>query len=112
MKVGFVGSGNMAGGLARGWAAADGEAGAPEAMLFADADPERARTLAAEGGGEAVAGTRALAGAADLVVLAVKPNVLDEGAGELVEARTPILSILAGTSLAPRSEALPGIPLV
>jgi pyrroline-5-carboxylate reductase len=112
MKVGFVGSGNMAGGLARGWAAADAESGAPAAMLFADADPERARTLAAEVGGEAVEGNRALADAVDLVVLAVKPNVLDEVAGELVEAGTPVLSILAGTSLEKLSEALPGIPLV
>jgi pyrroline-5-carboxylate reductase len=112
MKVGFVGSGNMAGGLARGWAAAMNEPGAPETMLFADADPERARELAEEVGGEAIEGNRALAEASDLVVLAVKPNVLDAVADELVEAATPVLSILAGTSLARLGEALPGIQLV
>jgi pyrroline-5-carboxylate reductase len=112
MKVGFVGAGNMGGGLARGWAAASGEPGAPQAMLFADADPERAQQLAEEVGGEAVEGNLALADASDLVVLAVKPNVLDEVAPDLVQAGTPVLSILAGTSLATLHEALPGIDLV
>ena len=111
MRVGFVGSGNMAGGLARGWAAARGEPGAPETMLFADADPRRAAALAEEVGGEAVVGNEALADASDLVVLAVKPKVLDEVAPDLVDAGTPVLSILAGTSLKTLHEALPGIDL-
>jgi pyrroline-5-carboxylate reductase len=112
MKVGFVGAGNMATGLARGWAAAGDESGAPEAMLFADAQAQRAERLAEEVGGEAVEGNRRLAEASDLVVLAVKPNVLDDVAAELVEAGTPILSILAGTRLGTLAEALPGIQLV
>ena len=111
MRVGFVGSGNMAGGLARGWAAARGEPGAPETMLFSDADPRRAAALAEEVGGEAVVGNEALADASDLVVLAVKPKVLDEVAPDLVDAGTPVLSILAGTSLKTLHEALPGIDL-
>jgi pyrroline-5-carboxylate reductase len=112
MRVGFVGAGNMAGGLARGWAAASGEPGAPEAMLFADADPDKATALAKELGGEALVGNAAVADGADLVVLAVKPNVLDEVAPDLVQAGTPVLSILAGTTLEALHEALPGIDLV
>jgi pyrroline-5-carboxylate reductase len=112
MKVGFVGSGNMAGGLARGWASARGEPGAPESMLFADADPGKARALAEEVGGEATEGNLAVADGSDLVVLAVKPNVLDEVAPDLVQAGTPVLSILAGTTLQSLHEALPGIDLV
>src|SRR3954452_1690304 len=112
MKVGFVGAGNKAGGLARGWASARGEPGAPEAMLFSDADPGRAKALADEVGGEALEGNVAVADGSDLVVLAVKPNVLDEVSPDLVQAGTPVLSILAGTSLARLSEALPGIELV
>jgi pyrroline-5-carboxylate reductase len=112
MKLGFVGAGNMAGGLARGWAAARGEDGAPESMAFADADPEKARGLAEEVGGEAIEGNLAVADASDLVILAVKPNVLDEVAADLLEAGTPVLSILAGTSLKTLHEALPGIDLV
>jgi pyrroline-5-carboxylate reductase len=112
MRVGFVGSGNMAGGLARGWAAAEGEPDAPETMLFADAEPQRARTLAEEVGGEAIEGNLALADSSELVILAVKPNVLDEVAPDLVQAGTPVLSILAGTSLTTLDEALPGIDLI
>lgn len=112
MKVGFVGAGNMAGGLARGWAAARGEPGAPEAMLFADADPGKAESLAQEVGGDAVEGNLSVADGADLVVLAVKPNVLDEVAPDLVQAGTPVLSILAGTTMKDLHEALPGIDLI
>jgi pyrroline-5-carboxylate reductase len=112
MKLGFVGAGNMAAGLARGWAAAEGEPGAPEAMAFADVDPEKARKLAEEVGGEAIEGNVALADSSDLVVLAVKPNVLDEVAPDLVQAGTPVLSILAGTSLKTLHEAMPGIDVI
>ena len=112
MRVGFVGAGNMAGGLARGWAASRGEPGAPEAMMFADADAAKAAELAEEVGGEAVEGNTSLADRSDLVVLAVKPNVLDEVAPDLVQAGTPVLSILAGTTLKTLHEALPGIDLV
>jgi pyrroline-5-carboxylate reductase len=112
MRLGFVGAGNMAGGLARGWAAASGEPGSPEAMLFADADSQKARKLAEEVGGEALKGNLALADSSDLVILAVKPNVLDEVAPDLVQAGTPVLSILAGTSLETLHDALPGIDLI
>jgi pyrroline-5-carboxylate reductase len=112
MKLGFVGAGNMAGGLARGWAAAENEPGAPEAMTFADADPGKAQKLAEEVGGEAVEGNLTLADTSDLVILAVKPNVLDEVAPDLVQAGTPVLSILAGTSLQTLHQALPGIDLI
>lgn len=112
MKLGFIGAGNMATGLARGLASARGEPGAPDQMLFADANAERAREVAAEVGGEALGSNRAVADAADLVVLAVKPNVLDAVAGDLVEAGTPVLSILAGTSLERLGQALPGLGLI
>ena len=112
MRLGFVGAGNMGGGLARGWAAASGEPGAPDAMLFADADPKRAEALAGEVGGEAVEGNLAVADNADLVILAVKPNVLDEVAADLRQAGTPVLSILAGTTLKTLHEALPGLDVI
>jgi pyrroline-5-carboxylate reductase len=102
----------MASGLARGWAAASGEPGAPEAMLFADAEPKRAEDLAAEVGGQAQEGNTDVAHAADLVVLAVKPDVLDQVAPDLSPSGTPVLSILAGTTLETLGEALPGIELI
>jgi pyrroline-5-carboxylate reductase len=109
MRLGFVGAGNMAGGLARGWAASRGEPGAPQAMLFSDADHERAEALADEVGGEAVEGNLALADTSDMVILAVKPKDLDEVAPDLVQAGTPVISILAGTPLKTLHEAAPGI---
>ncbi len=112
MKLGFIGAGNMATGMARGLAQAKGEPGAPESMLFADADPKRASELAAEVDGEALDSNRAVADAADVVLLAVKPNVLDEVAPDLVEAGKPVISILAGTSLERLQQALPGVDLV
>jgi len=112
MKVGFIGAGNMATAMARGWSAAREEPGAPESMLFADAAPDKARALADELGGESVAGNRELAEASDLVVLAVKPNALDEVAPELVETGAPVVSILAGTPLETLESALPGVPVV
>ena len=112
MKLGFIGAGNMATGMARGLAAAKGEPAAPEAMLFADAAAERAQELANEVGGEALDSNRGVADAADMVLLAVKPNVLDEVAPDLVEAGTPVISILAGTSLERLGQALPGLELV
>lgn len=112
MKLGFIGAGNMATGLARGLASAKDEPGAPEAMVFADANAERASEVAGEVGGEALGSNREVAEAADLVVLAVKPNVLDDVAPDLVEAGTPVLSILAGTSLERLAEALPGVSLI
>src|SRR4051794_4633464 len=112
MKLGFVGAGNMAAGLARGWAAAKGEPGSPEAMAFADADHDKARALAEEVGGEVFDGNLALADNSDLVVLAVKPNVLDEVAPDLVQAGTPVISILAGTTLKTLHDALRGLDVV
>jgi pyrroline-5-carboxylate reductase len=112
MRLGFVGAGNMAGGLARGWAAAKGEPGAPETMMFSDADHARAVELAKEVGGEAIDGNQAVADGSDLVILAVKPNVLDEVAPEIAAAGTPVLSILAGTTLKALHEAIPGVDVI
>jgi pyrroline-5-carboxylate reductase len=112
MKLGFVGAGNMGGGIARGLVLAGGEPAAPVTMLFTDADTDRALKLAEEVGGEAVDSNRALADASDLVVLAVKPDALGEVAPDLVEAGKPVISILAGTTLERLREALPGIDVV
>ena len=99
MIVGFVGSGNMAAAMARGWV------GEFEQMLFSDSGSGRARRLAEELGGEAV-GNEEIARRADLVVLAVKPNKLDEVAPQLREARE-VVSVLAVVPLERLRAALP-----
>ena len=99
MIVGFVGSGSMAAAIARGWAREF------EQMLFSDSGSGRAQALAEELGGEA-ASNEEIARRADLVVLAVKPNKLDEVAPALGEARE-VVSVLAVVTLERLRGALP-----
>jgi pyrroline-5-carboxylate reductase len=100
MIVGFVGSGSMAAAMARGWV------GDFEGMLFSDSGSGRARELARSMGGEAVSNEE-IARRADLVVLAVKPNRLEEVAPQLGAAKE-VVSVLAVTTLAQLAAALPG----
>jgi pyrroline-5-carboxylate reductase len=75
-------------------------------MLFSDGGSGRAQALAGELGGE-VASNAEIARRADLVVLAVKPGVLDEVAPSLVEAKQ-VMSVLAAVSLERLEAAFPG----
>lgn len=99
MIVGFVGSGNMAAAMARGWS------GEFERMLFSDSGSGRAAALAEELGGEAASNAE-IGGRADLVVLAVKPARLEEAAVELQGARL-VVSLLGVTPLATVAAAFP-----
>src|SRR5947207_994736 len=107
MKLGFAGAGNMAGAMARGWAAGPG---GPAEMLFCDIDTERAKALAEQVGGETRENLRALANDAD--VLAVKPAALDPVAEELGGLAPAILSVLAVTPIARIAEAFPEAPIL
>lgn len=103
MIVGFAGSGNMAAGMARGWARGSG---GPERMLFTDSGSGRARQLADEVGGEALADNAELAQRCDLLVLAVKPNQLEVVAAE-AGAAPAVLSMLGATPVARVAAAFP-----
>jgi pyrroline-5-carboxylate reductase len=109
MKVGFVGAGNMAAAMARGWAAG---AGGPTAMLFCDLDLDRAEALAREVGGETRDGLPRLAEDCDVLVLAVKPTALTDVAKELDGRAPALISILAATSTAQLGEAFPEVPVL
>jgi pyrroline-5-carboxylate reductase len=109
MKLGFAGAGNMAGAMARGWAAGPG---GPAEMLFCDIDTERAKALAEQVGGETRENLRALANDADVLVLAVKPAALDPVAEELGGQAPAILSVLAVTPIARIAEAFPEAPIL
>jgi pyrroline-5-carboxylate reductase len=102
MQIGLIGCGNMARALARGW-------GRP--LLCSDPVAERARGLAAEVGGEAVASNGELAARAELLVLCHKPAQLAAVAAEVGPGTTPVASILAVTPLAALREAYPGRPV-
>src|SRR5687767_12105164 len=101
MVIGLIGAGNMGSALARGLA---------EPLLVVDAEPSRARALADELGGEALASAAAVAERADVVILAHKPGQLDGVAGELGQRPRAVASILGGTPLSAIERAYPGVP--
>ncbi|HXR30103.1 MAG TPA: pyrroline-5-carboxylate reductase [Solirubrobacterales bacterium] len=105
MIVGFAGSGSMAAAMARGLA------GEVDSMLFTDAGSGRAASLSAEVGGEAVGSNGELAERADLVVLAVKPAVLEQAAAELANAGV-VVSLLGATPLERVGQAFPNARVV
>ena len=102
MQVGFIGAGNMARALARGWG---------DPVLCTDSGSGRARQLADELGGEALGSNRELAERSDLVILAHKPAQLAEVAWEAAGAAKAVVSVLASTSQADVRSAYPGIPV-
>lgn len=102
MKIGLIGSGNMASAMARGW-------GRP--VICADPLVGRAAALAEEVGGEAVASNAEVAQEADLVVLCHKPAQLSAVAAELAPHAKAVASILAATPLADLKAAYPDRPV-
>jgi len=92
MQVGFIGSGNMASALARGWG---------DPVLCTDSGSGRAARLVEELGGEALASNRELVERADLVILAHKPAQLAAVADEVGDVADGIVvSILGNVRLA------------
>ncbi len=102
MQIGLIGSGNMARALARGWA---------RPVLCADPVVARARALADETGGEALASNAEVARRADLVVLCHKPAQLQEVALEVAPHARAVASILAATPLANLRASYPDRPV-
>ncbi|MFP4132304.1 MAG: pyrroline-5-carboxylate reductase family protein, partial [Thiohalospira sp.] len=97
LTIGFIGGGNMARSLIGGLIA-DGIAA--ENLMVADPDEGRCRSLTADFGIATRHDNAAVAGAADVVVLAVKPQLLHEVATGLAELAGPgnrlFLSVAAG----------------
>lgn len=102
MRIGFIGAGNMASALARGFG---------EPALVSDIDRARAEALAGEIGGEAAESNAALAEAADAVVLAHKPAQLDQVAGEVGGSAKAVVSILGGVGIGALEAAYPDRPV-
>ena len=98
--VGFIGTGNMGGALAR----AAAKSGRAQRLLLANRSPEKALRLAEELGAEAVDNRRAAA-EAEVLFLGVKPQMLEEmldGVRDVLSARTDrfvIVSMCAGKDL-------------
>jgi pyrroline-5-carboxylate reductase len=96
MQVGFIGSGNMAAALARGWG---------DPILATDNGSGRAHTLVAELGGEVVSNAEC-AQRADVLILAHKPYQL-ETVAKGIQPRGIVVSILGSTPLAELEAAYP-----
>lgn len=109
MIVGFAGSGNMAGAIARGLARSRPT---PDAMLFTDSGSGRAAELATELGGERVAALERLADRSDVVFLAVKPAALDAVGPRLADRGCAVVSVLGATSLERLGEVLGPTPVL
>jgi pyrroline-5-carboxylate reductase len=103
MRIGFIGAGNMATALARGWG---------EPVLVHDAYRPRAEALVEEVGGEVVASNAELAQRADALLLAHKPPGLQRVAAEVGGAAKGVISILGGVSLAALRDAYGATPVV
>ncbi|UGS36316.1 pyrroline-5-carboxylate reductase family protein [Capillimicrobium parvum] len=98
--IGFIGAGNMAGALARGWG---------EPVLATDSGSGRAAALVEELGGETLGDNAELVRRADAVVLGHKPYQLEQvaaGVGDAATGKT-VISILGGTSIAQLQAAFP-----
>jgi pyrroline-5-carboxylate reductase len=92
----------MARALARGWG---------DPVLVSDAGSGRARALAEELGGEAVASNLDVARRADLVVLCHKAAQLELVANEIAGEAKPTVSLLAATPLSAVRDVYPHVPL-
>jgi pyrroline-5-carboxylate reductase len=109
MKLGFLGAGRMATALGQGCV----RAGLVDAGSVLASDPNEAARAKFErevAGASATADNRAVLAACDVVVLAVKPQMMAgvlEGARDAVEPRHLIVSIAAGVTLARLAAALP-----
>ncbi len=108
LKIGFLGAGQMATALAIAW----GKAGLLDVPNCRAADPyPTARTKFEELAGIATLDTnRAVATACDVLILAVKPQVMPAVLAELRDAITPrhlIISIAAGVTLLTLTQAFP-----
>lgn len=99
MKIGFIGTGNMATAIIKG-IVANGFV-SPEQIYLMDIDHAKVASLAEEIGAHAVDSNQSLIETVDFVVLAVKPNVIEhvlQETKETILAKKPVLvSIAAGT---------------
>ncbi|NHB85469.1 pyrroline-5-carboxylate reductase [Tessaracoccus sp. HDW20] len=110
MRIAVVGAGAMGEALLAGWI----ESGVPASEVgVVDASAERVTELEERHGVSGI--DLAAAGAADTVVLAVKPYQMGEvltALAEVLADGTLVVSIAAGVTLARLESALPGAPVI
>jgi pyrroline-5-carboxylate reductase len=100
-KIGFIGAGNMAGALMKGLLAA--KLYRPQDMLASDVVPAQLKKVQKAYQVEGLRDNRALVRAVPTIVLAVKPQIIDEVLAEIrpeVSKEKLFISIAAGVPLA------------
>lgn len=98
-KIGFIGGGNMAASLLNGLAASGHD---PGQLWVSDINPETLRQLSGNLGINVTQNNQDVINAADVVVLAVKPQILEQVAKEIRSDLRPeqlVVSIAAGITL-------------
>jgi pyrroline-5-carboxylate reductase len=103
MQIGFIGAGNMATALARGWG---------EPVLVHDAYRPRAEALVEELGGEVLDAAAEVAQRADIVLLCHKPQGLERVANAIGGAADAVVSILGGVTVGALRAAYGATPVV
>lgn len=99
-RIGFLGAGQMASALARGWTSAG--LVNPDEGLASDPSPEARSRFSERSGWKAVPSNRDVVVDSDFVVLAVKPQAISSVVGDvrsLIKAHHVIVSIAAGVTL-------------
>ena len=112
-SIGFIGSGNMAEALIKGIIAA--EVYQPLDIMISDVCGERLEELAREYKVREVESNAVLASRADVVVLSVKPQNMDDVLGEIkgkCKGSVVVISIAAGVTTAKIASFLGDVPII
>ena len=107
-KIGIIGAGNMGTAIVRGLVAAN--VVPPGNITAIDIDEAKLRKLAADPGVNTTTNLEMLARASEIIIVAVKPQSMEELVGELARHVTPshlVVSIAAGISTAFLEQRLP-----
>ena len=96
IRIGFIGAGNMATAIIKG--AVENKVVAPGHVIVYDIDSEKVSALQESHGVHGVNSVSTLCEMSDMLLLAIKPNVLPDVLKDLCGANLPLISIAAGWS--------------
>jgi len=108
LTIGFLGAGKMATALAKGFVQA--KLTAPEQLIASDVYEAARLAFAKETGARSAASNTEVAKAANVLIVAVKPDQVADVLGEIASVLTPdhiVISIAAGVPLAKLEKPLP-----